>query len=50
MKVKAKAVGHYGKLREVGEEFEISGPKHLGSWMEPVREQPKKPEGEGEKK
>ena len=34
MKVKAVKVGFYGKLRKIGEEFEIEGQKALGSWMQ----------------
>lgn len=33
MKVKATKIGFYGKLRKVGDEFEIKDKKALGSWM-----------------
>lgn len=33
MRVKATAVGFYGSLREVGEEFDIKGKDDLGAWM-----------------
>lgn len=37
MKVVAIAKGYYGdKIREAGEEFEISEPAHLGKWMKEV--------------
>ena len=37
MKVKANKVGFYGKLRKVGEEFDIESKKQLGSWMDLVK-------------
>lgn len=37
MKVKCTKVGFYGKLRKVGEEFNIEDKKALGSWMEEVK-------------
>lgn len=33
MRVKATAPGFYGRLRDVGEEFDISGEQDLGNWM-----------------
>lgn len=36
MKVRAKAAGFYGSLREVGDEFVIKSEEDLGLWMEPV--------------
>ena len=42
MQVKAIAMGFYGSLREVGEEFEIKDKQHLGSWMEPSDSKPKR--------
>jgi len=36
MKVITTKVGFYGKLRKVGEEFEIKNDKELGSWMKKV--------------
>jgi transposase-like protein len=37
MQVVAIAKGYYGgKIREVGEEFEISSPNLLGKWMKEV--------------
>ncbi len=46
MKVKATKVGFYGKLRKVGEEFDIKDKKALGSWMETVKTKKKKEEVE----
>ncbi|MFP5337507.1 MAG: hypothetical protein ACLGIW_03265 [Gammaproteobacteria bacterium] len=40
MRVKATAPGFYGCLRDVGEEFDISGEQDLGSWMQ-VGDKPK---------
>jgi len=37
MKVKCTKIGFYGKLRKVGEEFDISDKKALGSWMEEIK-------------
>ena len=37
MRVKANQVGFYGKLRKVGDEFEISDKKALGKWMDEVK-------------
>lgn len=37
MRVKATKVGFYGKLRKVGEEFEIEDQKALGSWMQELK-------------
>ena len=37
MKVKCTKVGFYGKLRKIGEEFDISDKKALGSWMQEVK-------------
>jgi len=37
MKVVAIAKGYYGdKIREAGEEFELSSPDHKGKWMKEV--------------
>ena len=36
MKVITTKVGFYGKLRKVGEEFEIKNDKELGSWRKKV--------------
>ena len=36
MKVITTKVGFYGKLRKVGEEFDIKNDKELGSWMKKV--------------
>ena len=42
MKVRAKAKGFDGKIRNIGEEFEFEGTEdQVGSWME-VLEAPKK--------
>lgn len=43
MKVVANAIGFFGSLRQVGDEFEVpEGSK--GSWFTPVKaEKPKKP-------
>lgn len=38
VKVKAKARGFYGQLREIGEEFEVADKKSVGTWMDPVGE------------
>ncbi len=51
MKVVTTKIGFYGKLRKVGEEFEIRNEKELGSWMKEVKEAkkakaPKKVEAE----
>lgn len=47
MRVKAKAVGFYGQLRDVNEEFDIAGKEELGRWMEVVSEaQPKAKPGQ----
>ena len=49
MKVKAIKKGFYGKLRRVGDQFEIRNEKELGSWMEKIKEVKKakaKPEAE----
>ena len=35
--VVANKVGFYGKIRKVGEEFEIESKKQLGSWMDLVK-------------
>ena len=37
MKVIATKVGFYGKLRKVGEEFNILDKKALGSWMKEIK-------------
>jgi hypothetical protein len=37
MKVITTKVGFYGKLRKVGEEFEIKNSQELGSWMKEVK-------------
>ena len=37
MKVIAKEIGFYGKLRKPGEEFEIENKKALGKWMTEVK-------------
>lgn len=39
MKVIATKIGFYGKLRAVGEEFDIEDKKQIGSWMK-VKEAP----------
>jgi hypothetical protein len=38
MKVEAIKKGFYGKLRRVGDEFEISKKEDLGSWMEEIKQ------------
>jgi hypothetical protein len=42
MEVKALARGVYGRFYEVGQKFEIADDSHLGSWMEPVKEEDRK--------
>tara|TARA_Y100000817_G_scaffold121023_1_gene94803 strand:+ start:7747 stop:7887 length:141 start_codon:yes stop_codon:yes gene_type:complete len=40
MKVKAIERGYYNrKVRDEDEVFEIKSQKHLGTWMEPVKQQ-----------
>jgi hypothetical protein len=41
IRVRAKARGFYGKLREVDEEFSVEGKDDLGTWMEPIKDEPK---------
>lgn len=49
MRVKAIALGFYGSLREIGDEFDINGQDDLGSWMEPVGDSVEpEPEAESE--
>jgi len=42
MRVKAKAMGFYGCLREVGDVFDITSEEELGGWMEPVKAEKEK--------
>ena len=49
MKVITTKVGFYGKLRKVGEVFDIKSKKELGSWMKLVKaEKPKKEDKAGD--
>ena len=48
MKVITTKVGFYGKLRKVGEEFDIKNKKELGSWMKLVKAVKSKKEEEPE--
>lgn len=41
MRVKATAPGFYGRLRDVGEEFDISSEQDLGNWMAKVGDKQK---------
>lgn len=49
MRVKAKKLGFYGKLRNPNEEFNIESKDQLGSWMEEVK-QPAKPKAQAKPK
>jgi hypothetical protein len=42
MQVKALARGVYGRFYEAGQKFDIIDDSHLGSWMEPVKEEDRK--------
>ena len=50
MKVITTKVGFYGKLRKVGEEFDIDNDKELGSWMKKVEAKKAKPKAKAEEK
>jgi len=41
--VRATAAGYYGTLRDVGDQFEVTDEKAVGSWMERVKEDEAKP-------
>ena len=41
MRVKATAPGFYGCLRDVNDEFDISGEQDMGNWMVKVGDMPK---------